>query len=283
MAKVFIAVPTGNGQVDGGTTLSLLGASKKHTYTPNPQGCGALCLNFNALWAQALNSRGEDGFTKFVMLHSDVCASAWFVDELIDLQEEYDADLMSAVVPIKDGRGVTSTSMSDPHDDWHPWCRLTQRQLHHESFPETFDSDMAREALANLPGDLRVECPPDSVLQANVGCMVVDIAKPWSSVESILENNLWFNTQDELRIEGGNLTAKFRPDDWIFSRRLSAIGCKVMCTTKVKTIHRGPESYPSASTWGQDRDDEFLNRVRHGRQPFDDAGVREALCFGGVQ
>ncbi len=283
MAKVFIAVPTGNGQVDGGTTISLLGASRKHIYTPKPQGCGALCLNFNALWTEALNGRGDDGYAWFAMLHADVCAEMHWLDTLIDLAEEHDADLMSAVVPIKDGRGVTSTSLSDPDDDWHPWCRLTQTQLHHESFPETFDTEIVREALANLPDDLRVECPLFTQLQANVGCMVVNIAKPWSSVESILENKLWFNTQDELRIEADNLIAKFRPDDWIFSRRLSAIGCKVMCTKKVKTIHRGPESYPSSAVWGQDRDDEFLTRVRNGRQPFDEAAVREALCFGGVQ
>ena len=78
------------------------------------------------------------------------------------------ADVVSTVLPIKDRRGVTSTAIDDPEDEWTPLRRLTMREVHR--LPETFSA--------------QADCGyPNNALLVNTGCFVLDLRKP--SVERV--------------------------------------------------------------------------------------------------
>ena len=84
-------------------------------------GGGSLLANsINRLWVQALNERTDHGWTHFAMHHADVQAPAGWVDTLADEMARVGADVISAVVPIKDYRGLTSTGWRDPGVGPHP-------------------------------------------------------------------------------------------------------------------------------------------------------------------
>ena len=50
------------------------------------------------------------------MLHDDVVPEAFWLDKLIAELELHSADVMSAVVPVKSGNGLTSTAVGDADD-----------------------------------------------------------------------------------------------------------------------------------------------------------------------
>src|SRR6266404_8904723 len=110
--RVFLAVPCYHG-LESGAVASLIGASRRAHVTACVQPYSVLPTNFNRLWCDALNSRGEQGWTHFAMLHSDVEAEPGWLDTLIAEQQRVQADMVSAVIAIKDGRGLTSTVRID--------------------------------------------------------------------------------------------------------------------------------------------------------------------------
>src|SRR5262245_31348797 len=126
MAKVFLACPTHEGRLDAGCARGLYGsATRKHQLFISLHATSLLCQNCNALWAEALNQRRDNGFEWFAMLHSDVDPEYCWLDRMIDIAEESGADLLSAVIPIKDKRGLTSTAVASPTTPFAPFCRLT--------------------------------------------------------------------------------------------------------------------------------------------------------------
>src|SRR5512146_50667 len=77
---------------------------------------GALCSSgtaktFNRLWAAALTKAQRGKITHFAMLHSDIAPEPGFLDVLMEECCRLNADLVSAVIPLKDGRAVTSTAI----------------------------------------------------------------------------------------------------------------------------------------------------------------------------
>ena len=78
MNTIFLAVPH-YGELAAEALPSLMQASlrpDKNRVILNTNGSSLLALNFNMLWAQALNRRQSHGITHFAMHHSDVSASA---------------------------------------------------------------------------------------------------------------------------------------------------------------------------------------------------------------
>lgn len=191
-----------------------------------------LSRNFNALWAEALNRRGD--ITHFAMLHNDVAPEPGWLDTLVREMQLVGADLVSAVCPLKDTRGLTSTAVYDPGAN-------TLRRLSVSEcgrLPATFDGAQAR-------GLFQREAPsPEWLLLVNTGCWVCRFAEPW--VEEA-----WFEERNRIvRRDDGKFEAQCMPEDWTFSLRLGVSGLRVFATTAVKLAHHGDFGYPNHGKWG---------------------------------
>lgn len=271
-SPVFIAAPSGNGQRDDENARCLFAtASRLRPVIPVPRHCGALTHNFNLLLCDALNAREAEGIRWMAMIHADIQAAPFWLDTLIAEAEAHDADLMSAVVAIKDHRGLTTTAIGDPANPWTPFCRLTLTQILDDEFPETFDIDAARRALADLPGDLRMDVPANATLDVNVGCMVYRIDRPWAT-------KIHFEVRNRIVEKDGQFEAEFQSDDWLFAKAVAAAGGRVFATRKVKTIHRGGGNYGNDTKWGYPVDKDCLRvRARSNGVPVRDPVLEAAF------
>lgn len=189
---------------------------------------------FNLCWAGALNARAM-GVTHFAMLHDDVAPlEAGWLDVL--LRELGDADAVSAVVPIKDRRGLTSTAV-ETGDVWSP-RRLTLREAH--ALPETFGD-------AEAGGELLL----------NTGCWLCRLDRPWA------DDPPWFQTASRLRRDAeGQYHAEARSEDWEFSRELRRRGAKLLATRAVRLDHVGEDEFGN-DAWG-DWSTDLAARARAG-------------------
>lgn len=190
---------------------------------------GTSLLNhcFNQLWAKALNLRAS-GATHFAMIHADIAPEAGWLDTLLGELLRLDADVVSAVVPIKSNYGLTSTALQVAEDLWGPPMprRLTMTEVY--GLPETFGS-----ADVNHP------------LLLNTGLWVCDLTKPWCE-------RIWFESLERIgRAPNGEFVAQCISEDWLFSARLHHEGAKLFATRKVKLTHRGERAYPNDSAWGE--------------------------------
>ncbi len=219
-------------------------ATKVHQWMPTTGGGSLLAHVFNVLWLSALVVREQVKADYFAMLHGDVIPAGGWVDTLVEELEAHGADVVSAVLPIKDRRGATSVAIDDPADEWAPIRRLTIREAHR--LPETFDA-----ADCGYPGH---------ALLVNTGCMLVNLRAPW------VDDFPGFEIRDCIRtLPGGTRQAVCCPEDWNFSRWLHRHGCKVLATRKVKADHCGEYRFPNDSVWGEEVDPAYVHK--HGNQP----------------
>lgn len=207
---------------------------------------------FNSLWAMALASRDGGICTHFAMLHNDIDPEPAWLDKLLGELTRLDADVVSAVVPLKDTRGLTSTAIDNPADSWNPIKRLSLHEVH--KLPETFDA---------------ADCGyPESALLINTGLWVCDLRKPWCSAawpDGSLK--MFFRQEDRIyrrpeHLDGPRYGVETKSEDWNFGRDLHSWGCKVYATRKVKLKHYGEYAFSNEGAWGtQHVDREFAERV----------------------
>jgi hypothetical protein len=170
------------------------------------------------------------------MLHNDVVPEPGWLDILLDEMAAHDADLMSAVIPIKDPIcGLTSTGI-DSDNPFEVERRITMTELF--ELPETFTS---------------VDCGYGSDrLLVNTGCFVLDFTKDWrkfTNPDGTLK--LCFTSPDRIgRRADGQWECQHAPADWGFSRYLNSLGLKVMATRKVRVMHMGDMGYANDHAWG---------------------------------
>jgi hypothetical protein len=219
--KVFLGLPHHDNRCSMGMAVSLLFASREHVVTPYPCGRSLLASNFNIILCRARDAAKFKGYTDFAMLHSDVgpLQQNW-LDVLLGELDAYDADVVSACVPIKNDSGDVSVAV-ETDDPYRP-RRLNVKDL--ARLPETFGT-------ADVGGTLLV----------NTGCMVVNLRKPWvTALSDQGEAAMTFTIRDRVRpnVQGG-WDVDCDPEDWGMSRTLAALGCKVLATTKVRPIHYG--------------------------------------------
>lgn len=215
-----------------------------------------LAQSYNVLWCKAINNREKLGLKWFAMLHADIVPEDFWLDKLISLAERFDADVMSAVVPIKEASGVTSTAISGP-DNFVRSTRLTQKQIN--ALPSVFDIDIIRSMMAGgiYQESLTINVPENARLLVNTGCFVCRLDRPWTS-------NVEFTINDRIRqLPGGALVAEVEPEDWYFSRRVAELGGRVMATRQVITEHIGSIPYNSSKLWGHDQDPagEYMEKI----------------------
>lgn len=187
-----------------------------------------LCYAFNSLWANALNLRTcEAPVTHFLLMHADIVPEQdrW-LEIMLSEQARVGADVLSAVVAIKNDHGMTSTAWDT--DTWNP-LRFTTTEI----------SQMSE--LTWTQPDLLV----------NTGLMLVDFTKPW--VEEAC-----FTMKDRIvKGEDGRFKAQFVPEDWNFSRDCHAKGVGVYATRAVTVMHVGRAGYSTKNVWGYPTDLEY--------------------------
>ncbi|MBY0513078.1 MAG: hypothetical protein K2P78_04105 [Gemmataceae bacterium] len=207
-----------------------------------PMARGALCRAmvkgsvltrvFNELWCHALNARSESRLTHFAMHHSDIAAPPGWLDALVDEAERVGADVLSAVVPLKDPRGLTSTAVLAPGGGVRRLTLTEVRQL-----PPTFSA-----ADIDSGGGL--------TLLVNTGLWVCRFTEPW--VEEVAFSNVdWI-----ARGPAGEFRPVSLSEDWNFSRWAAGRMLRVFATSKVPVTHYGHHGFMShgpAGEWESDR------------------------------
>ena len=191
--------------------------------------------NFNQILAECLNRASEGKVTHMAFLHADIAPEEWWVDVLMAEMERLGADVVSALVPIKDLRGISSSGIGDSNDRWHPLRRFTMQEAY--EFPETFDAKDA-----GYPG---------SCLLHNDGCFLMDLRNPIfrkTDDNGVLVAS--FDFPRRIRLVDGKFTTEGESEDWYWSRKLHELGAKTYITRKVKLNHEGGFCYPNTGIWG---------------------------------
>ncbi len=187
--------------------------------------------NFNKMWCGALNLRAE-GVTHFAMIHDDQAPEGGWLDILLRELRKAKADVISAIIPIKDRRGLTSTA-TETADVWKP-KRLTMREA--MELPTTITD-------ADVGGPLLL----------NTGLWLADLRGAWVDTPE----PPYFQTLSRL-VQGddGKWRAQVRSEDWEFSRELRRRGVRLAATRAVSLLHEGESVYPNDRAWGTWETDE---------------------------
>jgi hypothetical protein len=239
---VFLAVPTYDGRLDNGTFKAILAASRRRIIVAE-NNASLLAYNFNALYCMALNLRKTMGVTHFCMLHGDVAPAGDWLNAMLDEMAATGAEALSAVIPIKNTLGITSTALDLSGDgNVNPWNvrRLTIKEI--ARMPQTFDG---RQAAAVLTHWDAARLP---VLLINTGLLLIDLGAPWA--ERVL-----FTIEDRIvRDENGDFRAFVNSEDWNLSRQLHRMGARYFATRRVAVLHSGRHDYSNCGDWGSDVD-----------------------------
>jgi hypothetical protein len=212
----------------------LKAGSPNRVVTPISPASSLLACCFNMGWTHALDRFEAGDIDAFAMIHSDQAPEPGWLDILHDELIASGADIMSAVCPIKDDRGLTSTAVDDSGCTWRP-RRLTMHEI--LMLPTTFtDADVGGELLLNT------------------GLWICKLG-PWA-LEKNPDGSLkhCFRITDMCRKEGDRHVARVQPEDWDFSRQLRRAGLKLGATRAVQLNHWGATRYPNFEKWGWEED-----------------------------
>jgi SAM-dependent methyltransferase len=228
--RVVVLGMPGYGELTGGAARGFWRASQSPGLRVDRHYAegSLLANNFNQLWCEALNlARSGGGCDYFAMQHADVEPQDWWLDTLIAELDATGLDVLGAVVPIKDQRGITSLALQGgEREPWSPLCRLTMSDCYR--LPPTFTSDDIGRPLL-----------------LNTGLWVCRFDEAWAK-------KVWFEINDRIKFHGptGRYQAVNESEDWFFSRLCHEIGLKVGATRKVALTHRGPSAFPNTQAWG---------------------------------
>lgn len=232
----FIGMPTSDGTAHVAAVMAM-GASclGKTSFEFAVATSTALSYNFNQLYARALDRRPQ--VTHFAMIHSDVCPGAGWLDVLMEEMDKHDADLISAVIPLRNKSGLTSTCLAED-----PWGKR-----HVLSLKEIFDL-------------YKSETFTDFGLLTNTGLMLLNLDGPWAEQVVFRQQERIRKVQKEFDLPqpDSSVTATVTrdvyeavtlPEDWDFSHQIKTLGGKVFATRKVRLYH-GHKDYHNHYAWG---------------------------------
>jgi hypothetical protein len=241
---VYLGVP--GKQFCWGTTTGIINSTSKHIAHPYNGGLGfSGVVDFNWLWIDAINCFEAGDITHFAMLHGDIepdPAQRW-LDILLEIMDDKDAELVSAHSPIKDMRGITSSGICDPSDPWTgAYRRFTQQEILHE-LPDPFNNRLAGY--------------PDRPLLHNTACWVADLRKPVfheKTVDGHLKTIFRFPERAR-RGPDGRWQHEQESEDWVLSRELWERGAtNTWITSRVRLTHHGYMSWPNWEAFGTYKD-----------------------------
>jgi len=200
-------------------------------------GKGPLLANvFNGLWCLALNSRKTHGWDYFAFHHADIQAPACWLDVMVGEAERTGAEMLSAVVCLKEPTGKTSTAIWNPQT-WR-YRRLTLQEIFR--LPETFAAGNLRDYL---------ELPASPVLLVNTGLLLCRFTSDW-----IFPPFCWHVDDAIEELPDGRFVPVTNPEDWNASRFMADRRLPVAATRKVRVIHHGAAAFDAGSAWGQETD-----------------------------
>lgn len=228
MDKVYLGVPSYDMKIPARLleplTMGLRPKDATFTGKLSIRAHSLLAHNFNMMYCDALNKREEEGYTHFCLLHNDIVPldpTGW-LQTMLNEMHRVDADILSAVVPMKGMEGLTTTGFDRP--DVSEWAteRLTLKQIF--EMDETF----------TLPN-----------IVVNSGLMLIDITKDFAS-------EIYFAIQDTILMDEKKkkFKAYVHSEDWYISRQARALGASVWATRKVPLIHIGHNEFPNTHVWG---------------------------------
>ena len=217
---------------------------------------------FNLLLCEVLNLRKEHPITHLAMMHDDICPDDGWLDVLLDELDRTGADMVSAVVPIKNAAGLTSTAVNREGEPWYV-RRLTMHEVY--ELPETFGLD-----------DISWR-DPGSQLVVNSALWVIRTDAPWFRASFPEDNEtgrlrvapLAFKDHARIvQLPSGKYASEDISEDWDWSRQLLGLGLKLMATRKVGLHHERPE-FHNRGVWGSQTTDEAYTRMMGLRMPLE--------------
>jgi hypothetical protein len=236
MQSVFLGVPH-NGTITPEAVPGLANPTERGALRINFCKGSLLAMNFNRLWCDALNVREEEKLTHWAMHHSDIEAPNNWIDTLIDDMDSVGADICSAVVPLKDWRGLTTTALGT--NETSTIRRLTLTEV--RRLPVVFTA-------ADLP-------TAGSMLLVNTGLWICKFDAPW--VEEAC-----FTVKDAIRRKpDGTFFALSLSEDWGFSAWAHKRGLKLAASRRLRVVHYGTYGFSSEGPpgqWATDLGDEAL-------------------------
>lgn len=235
--SIFLGMPTRpNRFAHNRASLAYAHASLSRKYQIVLGGANSSILPhcFNIIWKDVLNRRKEEKFTHWGLIHDDVCPDPGWLDIMLEEMNRVNADFISAVVPIKNCRGTTSTAIDNPKDQYN-----VRRLTLHEIFKKKPTFTHPRILL-------------------NSGLFVMRM-KP----EFYLYPPVYWRQQDKLtpRVANPKEGEEYEYDpetiseDWDFTRQLKARGARVFATRAVPLFHL-EEEFHNKSPWGTWKTDE---------------------------
>jgi hypothetical protein len=227
--KVFVATPhAGWVRDDSACARFVWSRGPGHEVVLGGANGGSLLTKgFNHIWATALNYQKAGLVTHLCMLHADIEVGPGWLTTMLGEMASSGAAVLSAVVPIKDQSGDTSTAV-ETANVWGP-RRLGLAEC--LALPPTFRAE-------DVPGN-------DGPLLVNTGLLLVDLSLPaWWEREP--DGGLYFKfTMRDRVAEGpdGQLRPQCQSEDWEWSRRLASCGIVPYATTAVPVVHHGDQGF----------------------------------------
>jgi hypothetical protein len=225
--SIFLALPH-YGQLVPEAMLSLILPTAEHRIKIQTSQCSLLANNFNRLWCAALNQRKERELTHFAMHHADLASKELWLDKMLEEMDRVNADILSAIIPLKDARGLTSTAMMQPGTL--KIQRLTMTEVYNR--PTTFGPDK------------------DRILLVNSGLWICKLTDQW------IEQFPGFCVQDCVTKQpDGTFAASSFSEDWNFSKWAYEKSLRVFATRIIPVTHFGGFQFKNDHIWGTETTD----------------------------
>jgi hypothetical protein len=238
--NILLGVPSGGLLTEQSAQASWL-CSNDHNVLRLP--CCQPGLNFNPLWAEALNRGARGEITHFAMMHADLSVvedeegKRW-LDRLVEEMEFKGVPFLSVPNAIKDARGVTSCGVGDPLDRWVPFRRWTLRDL--EALPMTFTASEVGYR--------------DKFLLHNEALCLMDMRDPrWYVPDRFGKCRFLFGVYEDVSLLGDVWVRRQETEDWSFSRDVWLAGIPSAITRRVKMYHLGQVPFPNHGDVGEFR------------------------------
>lgn len=227
--KIMIGIPAYSRHIDVATAANIHSAGMPVSYHIEISSLLARC--FNTLLCNAYNLREQHGFTHFCLMHADieVTTDGWAV-KMLDEMRHMELGALSAVVPIKQQDGATSTALDvTPEKD-----DVTILYMHDLfRMPETITGEDTKHLFGN------------EGLLINTGLMMLDMSKIDPTRQS-------FHIMDQIIRVDGKYYPRGCPEDWHISRMFRRDGIRYGATRKITVKHWGHHAYCSGKPYGRE-------------------------------
>jgi hypothetical protein len=221
--RVYLSLPSYDQRYWGNTMMSVLHCGSKDMdgeVCPDPISGSLLPRVFN----EALGRAVVRGYDIFCMLHADLAAEPGWLVKMLRVAKETDADVLSAVVPVKDERHLTSTAV---HTSMEQYRKLSLDECHQQC-STSFDID-----------DPHLQAMGATSLLLNTGLMLMRLDRPW------LKQWDGFQIRSRIIWGGDETVIDTTGEDWDMSEQLNALQCRLVATTAVRVHHFGCAVYDS--------------------------------------